>query len=96
MLETREPVTGLDVVSPPGADPGLQTWWQVSFVHRRLTDAQAPHRIDHPDDLCHVPDGHANGPAPLAARLDALLDHAVGKPEVLPRDDIAMLGIRVT
>jgi hypothetical protein len=43
-----------------------------------------------------VLDGQANGPAPLAARLDALLDHAVGAADVLPRDDIAMLGIRVT
>jgi serine phosphatase RsbU (regulator of sigma subunit) len=61
-----------------------------------LTDAQAPHRIDDPADLCQVLDGRADRPAGLAARLDALLEHAAGSPDMLPRDDIAILGVRVT
>jgi serine phosphatase RsbU (regulator of sigma subunit) len=61
-----------------------------------LTDAQAPARMDDPADLCQVLDARADGPVPLAARLDALLQHAVGSPDVLPRDDIAILGVRVT
>ena len=60
-----------------------------------LTDAQAPARIDQPGDLCHVLDGRTNGAGSLADRLDALLAHAVGTPDVLPRDDIAILGLRV-
>jgi phosphoserine phosphatase RsbU/P len=60
-----------------------------------LTDAQAPARIDQPGDLCHVLDGRTNGTGALADRLDALLAHAVGTPDVLPRDDIAILGLRV-